>query len=332
VLHYLNNGGATLKFVLRKQEFLLPVVMVAKALMDISDQELFDRVVQGDVSNTFLTTRLELLLQDFKPYKLNTKSQCLAHMGSLFRVYLPVTEGTSDEDAGILLITRFFFVNAKQSHDKLEILLHMMRKLFSFAQGKCTQDNPDSLMNQELLLPGHLITMYLKEKMEELLMNVRQAILRDYRYNRVKFLNDCKGKHQNACLLTKATKQSSSSWSLHYRFAIAALSLCYRSAIALLSLCYRCATAALSLCYRCAFAVLSLRYRCAIAVLSLCYRCATAALSLCYRSAIALLTPSYRSAIAVLSQCYRSAIAVLSQCYRCAITALSRRYRFTIDA
>lgn len=45
-LHYLNNGGATLKFVARKQEFLLPVVVVAKALVDITDKELFDRIVQ----------------------------------------------------------------------------------------------------------------------------------------------------------------------------------------------------------------------------------------------------------------------------------------------
>lgn len=32
-LHYLNSGGATLKFVVRKQEFLIPVVIVAKALL-----------------------------------------------------------------------------------------------------------------------------------------------------------------------------------------------------------------------------------------------------------------------------------------------------------
>lgn len=31
-LHYLTSGGATLRFALRKQEFLLPVVLVAKAL------------------------------------------------------------------------------------------------------------------------------------------------------------------------------------------------------------------------------------------------------------------------------------------------------------
>ena len=59
-LHYLTNGGA-LKFVLRKQEFLIPVVIVAKALMDITDKELHDRLLAGDTSNTFLSARLEVL-------------------------------------------------------------------------------------------------------------------------------------------------------------------------------------------------------------------------------------------------------------------------------
>lgn len=45
-LHFLTNGGATLRFVLRKQEFLLPVILVAKALVNISDKELFDRIVR----------------------------------------------------------------------------------------------------------------------------------------------------------------------------------------------------------------------------------------------------------------------------------------------
>ena len=49
-LHYLNNGGATLRFVIRKQEFLLPVILVAKALVNISDKELFDRIVRYDTA------------------------------------------------------------------------------------------------------------------------------------------------------------------------------------------------------------------------------------------------------------------------------------------
>lgn len=38
----------------------------------------------------------------------------------------------------------------------------MLQKLFSLIDHTSAPDNPDSLQNQEVLLPGHLITIYLK--------------------------------------------------------------------------------------------------------------------------------------------------------------------------
>lgn len=38
----------------------------------------------------------------------------------------------------------------------------MLQKLFSIVDHTSVSDNPDSLQNQEILLPGHLITIYLK--------------------------------------------------------------------------------------------------------------------------------------------------------------------------
>lgn len=186
-LHYLTNGGATLRFVLRKQEFLLPVVMVAKALHNISDQELFNRIVGGDTNNTFLTTRLELLLRDFKSYKLHSMKQCQEYLGSLFRGSLPISERTDDATAGMILIRQYLFVHVESFSEKLDSLIHMIRKLFSFVEGKCIADNADALMNHELLLPGHLISMYVKEKMEEAMLGVRMGIIRDSRMNKSKF-------------------------------------------------------------------------------------------------------------------------------------------------
>ena len=189
-LHYLNNGGSTMRFVIRKQEFLLPVVMVAKSLVEISDKELFDRIVQRDVGNTFMTARLELLLRDAKQHNLYTKSEYLAFLGSRFRDFLPITDRHSDEQAGAMLMERFVFVHTEDPQNKLECLIHMIRKLFAFVQGKCTNDNADALMNHEILLPGHLLTVYVKEKLEETLLAVRQAIVRDYKMNKMKALVD----------------------------------------------------------------------------------------------------------------------------------------------
>jgi DNA-directed RNA polymerase I subunit RPA2 len=189
-LHYLNNGCATLRFVLRKQEFLLPVILVAKSLMNLSDKELFDRIVGENKENTFLTTRIELLLRDYKQYKLNSMNECLAYLGSLFRALLGCSSQYTDSQVGLILLKRYIFVHVDSFGAKLDCLIHMIRKLFSFVQGKCISDNADALMNHDILLPGHLMNMIIKEKLEESLLSVKNLIMRDYRLNKPKFLNE----------------------------------------------------------------------------------------------------------------------------------------------
>ena len=76
--------------------------------MDITDKELHDRLLAGDTSNTFLSARLEVLLRDAKQRKLRNRDSCRAFLGARFRQYLPITEDTSDADAGKLLILRYF--------------------------------------------------------------------------------------------------------------------------------------------------------------------------------------------------------------------------------
>lgn len=66
-------------------------------------------------------------------------------------------------------------------HDKLECLLLMLRKLYSFVAGGCGVDNADSLQNQEILLPGHLLTAFVKEKFEEMLAALRLNLLKELR-------------------------------------------------------------------------------------------------------------------------------------------------------
>ncbi len=49
---------------------------------------------------------------------------------------------------------------------QLDLLVLMIRKLYGFVSGEVVEDNSDSLMNQEMLLPGHLYLMFLKEKLQ----------------------------------------------------------------------------------------------------------------------------------------------------------------------
>lgn len=186
-LHYLNNGGATLRFNVRKQEYLVPVVMIAKALMNISDQELFNRIVGGDVNNTFLTTRLELLLRDFKAYNLKSMNECQEYLGGLFRAFLPISARVSDLEAGKFLIKQYMFIHIDAFPEKLDCLIFMIRKLFTFVEGKCLPDNADAMCNHELLLPGQLFGLYVKEKLDEALLMTKMMYTRDYAVARNRF-------------------------------------------------------------------------------------------------------------------------------------------------
>ena len=66
----------------------------------------------------------------------------------------------------------------------------MLRKLYSTVSGACRTDNPDAPQHQEVLLPGSLYGMIIKERMEEILNNIRSNIAADVRNGVVVDFND----------------------------------------------------------------------------------------------------------------------------------------------
>jgi DNA-directed RNA polymerase I subunit RPA2 len=206
-VHYLTTGGSSLRFVARKQEFLIPVVLILRALsgselavvsadaaggfsMGVTDEELYRRIVQGDEENTFLRARAELLLQDARARfgNLNTPEECLTYIGERFRPLSMKSETSTNIEIAHFLIRRYVLIHLKSYRDKLECLLLLVRKLYAFAVGECGVDNSDSLQNQEILLPGHLISAFIKEKFEEMLQGVRLGLLTEVRKDTRKVL------------------------------------------------------------------------------------------------------------------------------------------------
>lgn len=171
VLHYLTDGGGMVRFTVRKQEFFVPVVMLLKALCPTSDREIYERVLAGDAGNTYLSDRLLMLLRDAKQYgaALHSQAAALEHLGARFRSVMDAVDGVSDRGVGQALLDGFVLVHLPPDapRDKFNLLVLMLRKLYAFVSGVVTEDNADSLVNQELLLSGHLLQVYLKEKLFE---------------------------------------------------------------------------------------------------------------------------------------------------------------------
>ncbi|KAG2786660.1 putative DNA-directed RNA polymerase I subunit [Phytophthora cactorum] len=183
-VHYLQDGNATVRFGVKKQEFMIPVGLVLKALYPLTDREIYERVLRGDHENTYLSARVELILREAKKFSLYSRDEALAYLGKHFRFAMPyVYDNMSNVEVGSKLLDEFLFVHIPKGEkgrtQKVELLCLMLRKLYAFAKGDVPEDNADSVMNHELLLPGHLYLMIMKEKLQESLVAMRANILKE---------------------------------------------------------------------------------------------------------------------------------------------------------
>jgi DNA-directed RNA polymerase I subunit RPA2 len=122
-LHYLSNGSAMLRFSFRKQEYVIPIMLVLKALTGASDREIFESVMMQDYENTFLTDRVELLLRSFKMFTMHTGDQCLAYLGDKFRVLLNMPEDWTNASLGAHLLSKMILVHLNDPREKFRMLM-----------------------------------------------------------------------------------------------------------------------------------------------------------------------------------------------------------------
>ena len=102
---------------------MIPLVLVLKALVDASDKEIFEGLVQGEYDNTFLTDRVELLLRGQKTTGLHIGTQCLDFLGDKFRVVLNCAENWSNIQVGSYLLSRVVLVHLPAPRDKFRMLM-----------------------------------------------------------------------------------------------------------------------------------------------------------------------------------------------------------------
>ncbi|KAL5720144.1 DNA-directed RNA polymerase [Ranunculus cassubicifolius] len=184
-LYYLHNGSARLGFWVKGREFLLPVGVLLKALIDTNDHEIYASLTCGysdkyrkekGAIGTLVGERVKIILDEVRDLSLFTRAQCIQHIGEYFR---PVMDGMEDEThsfVGEAVLEEYILVHIKSYHDKFNLLIFMLQKLFAFVDLMAAQDNTDALQNHEVLQPGHLIIIYLKEKLQEWLFKARRLL------------------------------------------------------------------------------------------------------------------------------------------------------------
>ncbi|PNJ20048.1 POLR1B isoform 7 [Pongo abelii] len=180
-LHYLENGTVMLNFIYRKELFFLPLGFALKALVSFSDYQIFQELIKGKEDDSFLRNSVSQMLRIVMEEGCSTQKQVLNYLGECFRVKLNVPDWYPNEQAAEFLFNQCICIHLKSNTEKFYMLCLMTRKLFALAKGECMEDNPDSLVNQEVLTPGQLFLMFLKGSLPLMELPTDHTVLREKR-------------------------------------------------------------------------------------------------------------------------------------------------------
>uniref|UniRef100_A0A8D1FE91 DNA-directed RNA polymerase n=1 Tax=Sus scrofa TaxID=9823 RepID=A0A8D1FE91_PIG len=180
-LHYLENGTVMLNFIYRKELFFLPLGFALKALVSFSDYQIFQELIKGKEDDSFLRNSVSQMLRIVMEEGCATQKQVLNYLGERFRVKVNLPDWYPNEQAAEFLFNECICIHLKSNTEKFYMLCLMTRKLFALAKGECMEENPDSLVNQEVLTPGQLFLMFLKGSLPWTVHHIGGTVLREKR-------------------------------------------------------------------------------------------------------------------------------------------------------
>lgn len=110
---------------------------------------------------------------------ISQQDDCQTFLGARFREEIGSPAFMTDNEVARLLIARHILVHVSSGQDKFRTLIFMIVKLLLLACGDIQQDNMDVTTNHEVLLPGHLYLLIMKEKLNEWLQSCKIMMQKD---------------------------------------------------------------------------------------------------------------------------------------------------------
>lgn len=76
-MHYISDGNIHLRILYKKQEFLIPLIVILKAIGNYSDREIYIQLLKGRQQNSGLSDKIEVLIKTAKNLCLYSQNQFL---------------------------------------------------------------------------------------------------------------------------------------------------------------------------------------------------------------------------------------------------------------
>ncbi len=118
---------------IRKVEYLFPLSVIVKALVDIPDLT-FVKFFDIPKSNFDPV----ILLSDSLNRNLKTRSDCLNYIGYLMRNVLKLSDSDEldKEEIGKYFLQRYILIHLENNWDKVNLFKFMVQKLFKLKNGE----------------------------------------------------------------------------------------------------------------------------------------------------------------------------------------------------
>mmetsp|Transcript_9236 Transcript_9236/g.37844 ORF Transcript_9236/g.37844 Transcript_9236/m.37844 type:complete len:1005 (-) Transcript_9236:1999-5013(-) len=169
-LHYLKTGALRLRVTVNKQEVLIPLVLILKALQPhLSDTSVHTDLTMSIYDSYCARSHFQSSVADIAPSTSPSKGTIIAQLGAAVKKVMRVHYANVNdcEHIGQDFLQRYIAVHVSDHPSKYAVLAVMANKLIHFTTGHCAEDNVDSLGQQELLLPGDLLTGLIKEYLQD---------------------------------------------------------------------------------------------------------------------------------------------------------------------
>ncbi|KAJ8668817.1 hypothetical protein QAD02_000076 [Eretmocerus hayati] len=178
-LHYVTDGSAKLMFTHKKVLYYVPLILMLKCLMNVSDKYIYNALTAGCDNDLYYQNCVLNMMRAVHEKDLHSHEQCKSYIGKMFRIKLyELPPNSTDIEVCDFIIKNCVAIHLDDPSDKFHLLCFMTKKLFALADNQCAVEGADAVMMQECLLGGHLYLQVIKEKLYVWLMVLRANIIR----------------------------------------------------------------------------------------------------------------------------------------------------------
>ncbi|KAI5152605.1 DNA-directed RNA polymerase I subunit RPA2, partial [Enteropsectra breve] len=165
-IKYCADGNIHFKVYLRKRIYLIPVILILRALANTTDDEIY-RSLGSD-------KRILQMLTMNKAYDAFSKREALVYLGTRFQTILRIEDPLA---AGKEFVRMAILVHLEKFEDKYALIIDSIKKLLRCVGGEILPDDIDLTANHELYTEAQLIPLCVREKLEEIKKTFQTKIL-----------------------------------------------------------------------------------------------------------------------------------------------------------